>query len=333
MLPTSTPSASLAQESADARTGPAPCGSAQELSLRQLVDTLRRVRQTADEGNSALLVWLLSGVTVAAPQRERFLASLPETLLGGYIHWLPVRGDRLAVVVTDLAVDDLDSVYELMAGAIPEKTMTAAFAYPTGWYETDNELPGQIKPKVTLGPSYLTLCAANADIRRAVLGLTGKSYLCLEPAFFQPTPFWKRSIDVVATLAALIALAPLFLLIAGIIKLRSPGPLFFWQARHGGAGRKFQMCKFRTMDADFDATQHSHHLRSLLESGRPLEKLKAERALIPHAKWIRSTGLDELPQLWNVLRGEMSLVGPRPTFSPWIITTRSNGVDLTSCPD
>lgn len=280
------------------------------LSLRELLQRLNAARKSADETNTALLVWLIRGSALG--KAERHAASLPARLLSGNVSWLPIQQDRFAVVVRDLEPDDLLPVGELIRGAMPAGATAAAFAYPTDWYLLDNDPPSKFKRDATLGAAYLARCLNDAQFRQAGQELSDKPYLCLEPAFFRPTPAWKRVMDILVAAAAMMILAPVLLSIAALIKLRSPGPLFFWHARHGGCGLKFRMCKFRTMEVDFDATQHSHHLRSLLAAGKPLKKMDTQTALIPNAKWIRAMGLDELPQLWNVLRGEMSLVGPRP---------------------
>jgi lipopolysaccharide/colanic/teichoic acid biosynthesis glycosyltransferase len=108
--------------------------------------------------------------------------------------------------------------------------------------------------------------------------------------------------------------APLGLLIAVVIKVASPGPIFFQQERVGYLGRRFSCLKFRTMVVNADTTVHQGHLEQLMSSGRPMTKLDkaGDSRLIRCGLLLRTLGLDELPQLLNVLKGEMSLVGPRP---------------------
>jgi lipopolysaccharide/colanic/teichoic acid biosynthesis glycosyltransferase len=107
---------------------------------------------------------------------------------------------------------------------------------------------------------------------------------------------------------------PLCALITVLIKLCSHGPVLFSQERIGFFGQPFQCLKFRTMIANADTRSHEAHFEKLLRSSVPMTKLDALRdsRLIPLGWLLRATGLDELPQLWNVLRGEMTLVGPRP---------------------
>lgn len=129
-----------------------------------------------------------------------------------------------------------------------------------------------------------------------------------------PVPFWKRALDLLLILVALPLLIPVSLVIAGLIKLRSPGPLLFTQTRVGRGGQPFICYKFRTMKPDACASGHAQHLATLMASNVPMTKLDCagDPRIIPGGRLLRSSGLDELPQLYNVLKGEMSIVGPRP---------------------
>ena len=121
----------------------------------------------------------------------------------------------------------------------------------------------------------------------------------------------KRAIDVVGALVGLVVFAPVLLAIALLIRLDSPGPVLFRQMRRGHRGRPFRMFKFRTMVAD--AERRLGGLEACNESaGGGLFKLRHDPRVTPLGRFLRRTSLDELPQLINVLWGEMSLVGPRP---------------------
>jgi exopolysaccharide biosynthesis polyprenyl glycosylphosphotransferase len=120
----------------------------------------------------------------------------------------------------------------------------------------------------------------------------------------------KRAFDVVVTLAALLAVAPLLLAVALAIRLDSKGPIFFHQIRVGRDGRRFWMIKFRSMVANAEAQKES--LRPFSEAGDGLFKVADDPRVTGVGRFLRRSSLDELPQLFNVLRGEMSLVGPRP---------------------
>jgi exopolysaccharide biosynthesis polyprenyl glycosylphosphotransferase len=120
----------------------------------------------------------------------------------------------------------------------------------------------------------------------------------------------KQVIDFASAMVLLILLAPVLLLIAALVKLTSPGPIFFVQERLGYNKHPFRMYKFRTMVADADRLQSQ--LESLNEAVGPVFKIKHDPRVTPLGKFLRKTSLDELPQLFNVLLGDLSLVGPRP---------------------
>ncbi len=129
----------------------------------------------------------------------------------------------------------------------------------------------------------------------------------------QQVPRWKRVIDLCAILCLLPLALPLSGLIILWIKCVSPGPPLFRQTRIGFRGQRFTCFKFRSMHVGADATAHQSHVQNLRKANQPMRKMDAEDdRLIPLGHLLRATGLDELPQLVNVLRGEMSLVGPRP---------------------
>jgi lipopolysaccharide/colanic/teichoic acid biosynthesis glycosyltransferase len=130
-------------------------------------------------------------------------------------------------------------------------------------------------------------------------------------------PRWKRTLDLAVALLALPALATAAALVAGLHACFSPGPLLFRQTRIGRLGRPFTLRKFRTMHPDADETAHRRHLERLAAAGGPLQKLDAgtDARVFPGGRLLRASGIDELPQFLNVLSGEMSVVGPRPSLS------------------
>jgi lipopolysaccharide/colanic/teichoic acid biosynthesis glycosyltransferase len=141
-----------------------------------------------------------------------------------------------------------------------------------------------------------------------------------------PNPNWKRIIDVFLVVVLSPLWFPLMLIIAMGIKVASKGPILFRQERVGHRGRTFLCLKFRSMHCNADVTIHEDHLSQLMNSDEPMVKLDRGRdpRLIPFGKILRASGLDELPQIFNVLAGDMSLVGPRPCtrheydgYKPW----------------
>ena len=139
----------------------------------------------------------------------------------------------------------------------------------------------------------------------------------------------KRAMDVAGSLVALILLSPVFLAIAIAIKLTSNGPVFFKQPRVGQHGASFTFLKFRSMYVNNDASEHKEYVTKLIAgeaetkpsngngngNGNGVYKLTNDRRITPVGSFLRKTSLDELPQFFNVLKGEMSLVGPRPAIA------------------
>jgi lipopolysaccharide/colanic/teichoic acid biosynthesis glycosyltransferase len=127
-------------------------------------------------------------------------------------------------------------------------------------------------------------------------------------------PIWKRVLDILGASAGLILLSPLFALVALIVKLTSPGPIFYSQMRSGHGGKPFRMYKFRSMVVDADAKKQE--LMAINEQDGPAFKLRNDPRVTKIGRFLRKTSIDELPQLWNVLMGDMTLVGPRAMYCP-----------------
>jgi len=127
----------------------------------------------------------------------------------------------------------------------------------------------------------------------------------------------KRMVDILLSSLALVLLLPVFLLVAAAVKLSSKGPVLFRQERVGQQGERFTFLKFRSMHTRNQSTIHEQYVRKLISGslGVPQNgvfKIQNDPRVTPVGRFLRKTSLDELPQLWNVLKGEMSLVGPRP---------------------
>lgn len=139
-------------------------------------------------------------------------------------------------------------------------------------------------------------------------------------------PLWKRILDFCLILIGLPLWLPIALVVAVVIRMGSRGPIFFCQERVGQGGRLFTCFKFRTMRMNASPSAHQSHVKDLIKSASPMVKLDDDNdaRVIPGGAWIRASGLDELPQIVNILRGEMSIVGPRPCipyeynmYEPW----------------
>lgn len=137
----------------------------------------------------------------------------------------------------------------------------------------------------------------------------------LKAMVLPPFPKWKRAMDIVLSLLLLVLVSPLMFAIAVLIKVVSPrGKILFRQERVGFLGNRFTCFKFRSMHEHSEEAVHQRHLQHLMKADVPMTKLDAckDPRVIPLGKLLRASGLDELPQLLNVLRGDMSLIGPRP---------------------
>lgn len=138
-------------------------------------------------------------------------------------------------------------------------------------------------------------------------------------------PLWKRILDVTCIAMSMPALLPLSIVVALTVKVVSSGPVLFSQERIGYSGQRFRCWKFRSMKVNADSASHRDHTVLLMRSASPWSKMdKSDPRVIPFGSLLRATGLDELPQLINVLRGDMSIVGPRPCtpyefthYLPW----------------
>jgi exopolysaccharide biosynthesis polyprenyl glycosylphosphotransferase len=142
-----------------------------------------------------------------------------------------------------------------------------------------------------------------------------------QPSIYGWRRLAKRTFDTLAVTLGLILLSPLLLIVAIVIKLDSPGPVFYRQSRVGENGRLFTMLKFRSMKIGNDPSVHKQHTTKLILENLSVEqlsgkclKLEDDPRITRVGKLFRKTSIDELPQLFNILRGEMSLVGPRPAI-------------------
>jgi len=139
-------------------------------------------------------------------------------------------------------------------------------------------------------------------------------------------PGWKSAFDITCILLSLPVWLPLMILLMLVTRIASPGPILYRQERIGFGGRHFFIWKFRTMKLSAETQVHERHFEELIRVDCPMTKLDVygDSRLAPFGRILRASGLDELPQIFNVLRGEMSLVGPRPCtpnefahYEPW----------------
>jgi lipopolysaccharide/colanic/teichoic acid biosynthesis glycosyltransferase len=211
--------------------------------------------------------------------------------------WLDER--NLGILLPDTERKGAEELAESIRAAMPPKKFRydiKVYCYP------EDSIPCKVR-------------AVNGDGEAAAEGT--RSQDDEEPFLHylvQPIPWWKRTLDIIGASAALILFSPLMLLIAAYIKAVSPGPIIFRQERLGFLGRPFTCYKFRTMHTDHNPDKHKQHLSDLIHGDKKLEKIDDDpnSGIIPFGNVIRKAGLDELPQLFNTLKGDMSLIGPRP---------------------
>ncbi len=224
--------------------------------------------------------------------------------------------ERVAVILPDTDLDPAwtvaNDVRRATLDMLPGLTC-AVYAYPSAWWAHDDRRgdsprihpdlrggngnsSGQRLPLDRPAPPQP---AAPADLPERLQALLS-----------EPVPRWKRAMDVAGAATALVLASPVMVLTALAIRLTSPGPVLFTQPRVGKDGRVFTFWKFRTMTAG--AGQHKAELADQNEQTWPVFKMKRDPRVTPLGRLLRRASLDELPQLWNVLKGDMSLVGPRP---------------------
>jgi exopolysaccharide biosynthesis polyprenyl glycosylphosphotransferase len=203
----------------------------------------------------------------------------------------------------------LGPVGDLTAACRAHRIERAVMASPSMDGELLSELvrdANQAEVKISLLPSVLDVLGPSTEVD----DLQGLTVLGVNPVRFSRSSWLlKRALDVTLAVTALVLLLPLLPVLALAIRLDSPGPVFFAQERLGRNGRRFRLFKLRTMVQD--AEERVEELRA--ESAHTAWLMLAHDPRVTRlGRFLRMTSIDELPQLWNVLRGDMSLVGPRP---------------------
>jgi exopolysaccharide biosynthesis polyprenyl glycosylphosphotransferase len=262
------------------------------LLLRESV--LRRMRESRSQVPERQERVLLCGATARLPELGQRLAAAPE---GRYVQALQFDLSTQSVeeLLEILHAQNVNRVVISAAGLVFDRVSQALRAC---------EIEGV---EVALLADFYQPSIARASLDEFL----GQPSLVLRSA---PAVSWelafKALIDRVLAAVALILFSPLLLLIAAGIRLTSPGPILFRQKRGGLHGRPFTMWKFRSMTTNAEMQQVE--LLAFNQMSGPVFKVDKDPRVTPIGRLLRRTSLDELPQLWNILRGEMSLVGPRP---------------------
>lgn len=180
---------------------------------------------------------------------------------------------------------------------------------PQGGSGEDDSVAAKVKRPRLVEDEDEDRDVACSDVK-TLRSLSGRPVHDLNDVFHQDLPSWKRALDIFVSFTMIVALSPLLLATALAVKLTSPGPIIFKQRRAGLGGKPFTMYKFRSMY--IDAEERRKEIEELNELDGPVFKIRNDPRMSPIGRFLRRTSIDELPQLYNVLIGDMTLVGPRP---------------------
>jgi lipopolysaccharide/colanic/teichoic acid biosynthesis glycosyltransferase len=228
---------------------------------------------------------------------------------------------HLGVLLLDSSPEGILKVAEDICGNVSANAWRPAYriyTYPDDHYSSGASGRDDLQddePSETQADRLILRPCESIDQRVSSFGNGhAQSVEWLEHLPMLPVPGWKRMLDVVGASAGLMLSLPILVLIASAIKIISPGPVFYKQERIGHLGKRFTFWKFRTMVVNADPCEHKNHVCGLISNENVMKKLdNCNPQIIPFiGKFLRSSCLDELPQLFNVLLGDMSLVGPRP---------------------
>ncbi len=295
-------------------------------TLEEFRAVLKHERDRADRDGSefSLVVFEVGGVDGNIIDTRGMVRALGERIRSiDEVGWIDEKSIGVLLPTTNLEGGWIFAVdFEKNYSAKQLPPPFTVYSYPRHWYENGNS-KNHLRSSMSLKPQKIN----SSSNRRSKIDVRSLSFVMpkteqdsrlfkrvLKSIFAKKLPLWKRVMDIVGSIAGLILFSPLFLLTFVYIKIVSPGPVLFKHKRVGFKGELFTFLKFRTMKISNDSSSHKKHLKSLIHSDVPMEKLDSGRdtRIIPGGKVIRKACLDEFPQLINVLRGEMSLVGPRP---------------------
>jgi len=297
------------------------------LSAARFAALLERERSLADRGSRRFCLLVLErGVVPGDACRIRLALGLLAQQLAGRLRSSDFVGrphvDRIEVLLADTEPSGAQVVASWVRQAelgLRLELVRTIFVYPLVQEPPGVREPGEVPARSTPErlPARAAWPARSGSATNALRVIDPASAACplqdLWPRLAAPPARAKRALDLTLATLALAALAPVFALVALAIRLESPGPVIFRQVRAGRGARPFVFYKFRSMGVD--AEQQRAGLAHSNEQSGPVFKMRADPRLTRIGGFLRRWSLDELPQLWNVVRGDLSLVGPRsPTF-------------------
>jgi len=231
-------------------------------------------------------------------------SSVREVDLCGWYQDRSVIGVMFTAFTTENAWESIDAIVNKIRGSFEQALSPAVLSKLEMFFHVFPEKFDRQKPKNYLNPTFYPdmVKLANTNSLASVL---------------------KRAMDIVGSIVGLLLFSPFFITIPLLIKVTSPGPVLFRQERVGQFGRRFTFLKFRSMHLNNDDKIHREFLKQFIHGDQniqnvadgkvtPIFKIKSDPRITPLGRFIRKTSIDELPQFINVLRGDMSLVGPRP---------------------
>jgi lipopolysaccharide/colanic/teichoic acid biosynthesis glycosyltransferase len=278
------------------------------ISQELFADALHRERRRADRNNQSMGLLLVSAPDIDTMESSATWKGIVSGLAAAkrdtdVIGWFE-RGSSLGVILSDI-----ESPSSTLAIGLDTRIRRQLSRY-VGTTTTDGI--------ATRFHFYPELAAATGQTAHEILPLPmSTAPRSRRDVFYETT---KRALDIAGSAMLLLLLAPVLLITAALVKLKSPGPVFFRQQRVGRMMKPFTMLKFRTMHVNADSRIHQEYVASLIKAkaathgsgGEQVFKLAFDPRVTPIGRILRKTSIDELPQLINVLLGEMSLVGPRP---------------------
>jgi undecaprenyl-phosphate galactose phosphotransferase len=293
------------------------------LSWAFLIVTLPMMRQLSRAVMSRLHIWQIPTAIIGVNQQTAEVCdALRNSLsLGFDVRWLVMEDSQVTLPENLRGLNIVRSSDPIhIASTITEagckEAICSAEDMRSGHFEEVTRRLMEANILITIIPSLKRLPLADVTTNfffgRDILLLQARSNMQRLP--------WriaKRAFDILLVSALILVLSPLLLILAIAIKRTDSGRITFWQDRVGRNGRPFRCYKFRTMVSDAEARLRAWQIENpeLYAEYRKTFKLKDDPRVTPIGKWLRRTSLDELPQLFNVLRGDMSLVGPRPVVA------------------
>jgi len=260
---------------------------------------LVRERKRADRFDEPFVLVLLTADVPTESESnwsDLIEALLPATLDADVVGWF--EQDSTLGLIRSIGADDPSEVAETIAGTVQREVAHC------------------------LRCRGVRSCSIRVEIYSPHSDSSASSAVCanaLEDKRTVSADIVKRALDIVGSALFLIAFSPVFLIVSALIKLTSKGPVFFAQQRVGAHGCPFMMFKFRTMYVDASDSIHKQYMEQFIQPGRPVTananvpfKIVNDDRVTSIGRFLRRSSLDEFPQFWNVLKGDMSLVGPRP---------------------